>query len=262
MNFLLKSIFAFCFTFTTLSQTLTNERAAQFINAMINNSDSLENFVLPEELAISKRLGISYEGIKNKFLISYEIPQQIIEEIKNNKVDYSLNINQLDDEFSLLHFEIKQMSYYFKNSYLISPPYFFYKDWQKIESEHFIFYISNPINFNQYSINRLEEFISDIFSVLNYTEQEIQLLKKEKIIYILCNDEDEIKVLTGYKARGMFNLAYDYVITTFNCHYHELLHLLMNYKLKNIPLYTHPVAEFGRIQKFRCFDELPGEWFI
>lgn len=249
MNFLLKLILAFCFTLTTLSQTLTNERANQFINAMINDSDSLENFVLPEELTLSKRLGINYEGIKNKFLISYEIPLQIIEEIKSKKIDYSIKLEQLDDEFSILHFEVKQKnyetSYYFKNNHLISPPYFFYKDWHKIESEHFIFYISNPVNFNQYSINRLEEFISGIFSVLNYMEDETQLLKEEKIIFILCKDEDEIEKLTGYKARGMFNLAYDYIITTFNCHYHELVHLLMNYKLKDLPLYTHPFLQEG-----------------
>ena len=105
MNFLLKSILAFCFTLTTLSQTLTNDRANQFINAMINDSDNLDNFVLPEELTLSKRLGNNYEGVKNKFLISYEIPPRIIEEIKNNKVEFSVNIEQLDDEFSILHFE-------------------------------------------------------------------------------------------------------------------------------------------------------------
>ena len=43
----------------------------------------------------------------------------------------------------------------------------------------------------------------------------------------------------------MCNLAYDYVITTFNCHYHELLHLLINYKLNNLPLYTHPFLQEG-----------------
>ena len=58
--------------------SLTHKRASQFIEAMINNSDSLDSFVLPEELAISKRLGITYEGVKNKFLISYEIPSEIL----------------------------------------------------------------------------------------------------------------------------------------------------------------------------------------
>ena len=70
-------------------------------------------------------------------------------------------------------------------------------------------------------------------------------MKEEKLIYILCKNEDEIEKLTGYKARGMGNLAYDYVITTYNCHYHELLHILINYKQKKLPLYTHPFLQEG-----------------
>jgi len=237
------------FTHDALSQSLTNKRAEEIIKALISNSDSLENFVLPEELAISKRLGISYHGVENKFLISYEIPEEIKKEIKNGKTDYTFYIEKIGDEFSILHFECAEKNYktkyYFQKDYLISPPYFYYKDWQSIESEHFIFYLSEPKFFNQYSIDRLENFVKYVFFVLKYTEEEQQLLKKEKLIYLLCKDEDEIENLTGYKARGMGNLAYDYVITTYNCHYHELLHILMNLKLKQLPLYTHPFLQEG-----------------
>ena len=247
------SIFIFFLISTLYSQSthnrLTDKRTSEFINALIYDSDSLEIFVLPEELTISKRLGINYEGVKNKFLISYEIPEEIQKVIKDGTVDYSIAIENLDDQFSILHFECSEKNYktkyYFKDSFLISPPYFYYKDWQKIESEHFIFYVSEPENFSQYSIDRLEKFAKNIFSVLKYTEAEKQILKKEKLIYLLCKDEDEIEKLTGYKARGMGNLAYDYVITTYNCHYHELLHILMNFKLKKLPLYTHPFLQEG-----------------
>lgn len=75
-------IVAFSFQLFSQQNTLTNERASLFIEAMINSSDSLESFVLPEELALSKRLGITYESVKNKFLISYDIPGEIINEIK------------------------------------------------------------------------------------------------------------------------------------------------------------------------------------
>jgi hypothetical protein len=228
---------------------LTDDRASQFIEAMINGSNSLEAFILPEELAISKRLGISYIGVENKFLISYEIPKEIIEEINNGETDYTIHIEKIDDEFSILHFECAGMNYktkyYFKNGYLISPLYFYYKDWQKIESKHFIFYVSEPMFFNQYSVEKLEEFIESIFSVLKYSDEEKELLKKEKLFYILCKDEEEIEKLTGHKARGMGNLAYDYVITTYNCHYHELLHILINFKLKRLLLYTHPFLQEG-----------------
>jgi hypothetical protein len=245
--------FLFIVTFSSQlipqQNNLTNERASKFIEAIITGSDSLENFVLPEELAISKRLGIQYEGVKNKFLISYEIPAQIIKEIKNRQINYNIAIQNIDDEYSILNFVVSSKNYktkfYFKNEYLISPPYFYFNDWQRIESEHFIFYVSEPVFFNQYSIDMLEKFIVEMFSVMNYTREEMQHLKGNKIVYILCKDEDEIELLTGYKARGLCNLAYDYLITTYNCHYHELVHLLMNFKLKELPLYTHPFFQEG-----------------
>ncbi len=229
--------------------SLKDESGKQFIEAMINNSDSLKSFVLPEELAISKRLEISYEGVKNKFLISYEIPGEIIDELKGGKINYKIDFEKQDEQFSILHFEVPgknyKTQYYFKNGLLVSPPYYFYKDWDKIESDHFIFYISEPKYFNEYSIKQLENFLTKTLDVLNYTKEEKAKLEKEKIIYILCKDENEIEKLTGYKARGMCNLAYDYLITTFNCHYHELVHLLINFKLKNVPLYTHPFLQEG-----------------
>jgi hypothetical protein len=244
-------IFFFIFLSTQIifPQSLTDGRASQFIEAMINNSDTLEKFVLPEELALSKRLGIIYEGIKNKFLISYEIPEEILNEITNGESDYKINIEKLDEQFSILHFEVPaknyKTQYYFKNEYLISPPYFYYRDWKKIESQHFIFYVSEPKYFNNYSIEMLEDFYKYVYTFFELGTENERTLLKAKIIYILCKDENEIEKLTGYKARGMCNLAYDYLITTFNCHYHELVHLLINFKLKKLPLYTHPFLQEG-----------------
>jgi len=43
----------------------------------------------------------------------------------------------------------------------------------------------------------------------------------------------------------MYNLAMDAVITTYNAHYHELMHLLINFKLQDLPLYTHPFFQEG-----------------
>jgi len=84
--------FLFIVTFSSQlipqQNNLTNERASKFIEAILTSSDSLENFVLPEELTNSKRLKIQYEGVKNKFLISYEIPSEIIKEIKIGKNSY------------------------------------------------------------------------------------------------------------------------------------------------------------------------------
>ncbi|MEJ2616474.1 MAG: hypothetical protein P8Z35_16075, partial [Ignavibacteriaceae bacterium] len=42
-----------------------------------------------------------------------------------------------------------------------------------------------------------------------------------------------------------YYLPYDYIISTFSCHYHEILHLLMNYKLGKPSLYTLPLLQEG-----------------
>ena len=60
------------------SQNLSQIRADEFISKLIKNSNDLEKFVLSQELKISKRLNIKYEGVKNKFLISYDIDPVIM----------------------------------------------------------------------------------------------------------------------------------------------------------------------------------------
>jgi hypothetical protein len=81
--------------------------------------------------------------------------------------------------------------------------------------------------------------------LLDFCDRRLKEIEAHKIYYILCKDEEEIKLLTGFNTRGMYNLAYDFVITTFNSHYHELLHLLINFNLQRLPLYTHPLLQEG-----------------
>ena len=84
-----------------------------------------------------------------------------------------------------------------------------------------------------------------MIKLLQIDDDRKDLLQKEKINYILCKDQDEIKKISGFDTRGIYILAYDEVVTTFNTHYHELSHLLMNYKLQNLPLFTLPFFQEG-----------------
>ncbi len=38
----------------------------------------------------------------------------------------------------------------------------------------------------------------------------------------------------------MYVVSHDIVVSTYSAHFHELAHLLMNFKLKQPHLYTHP----------------------
>ncbi len=84
-----------------------------------------------------------------------------------------------------------------------------------------------------------------ISDTLGFTQIEKDLLRKQKIYYIFCKDEEEVQALTGYKSKGQAILAFDEVITAYQTHFHELAHLLINYKLKNLGLYTLPFIMEG-----------------
>jgi hypothetical protein len=237
------------FSLPAFSQGLSNGAAEKFINLLLKDSQPLTNFVLPEELDISNRFRIEYEGVKNKFLIANEIPYTLKKELLSKKIEYDYKTTKLDDDYSSLSIDIDSenihQKFFFKDSLIVSPAYYYSRNWQKIETDYFEFYVSDKSSFNKYSILQLENFVKRMTEILQYSESEIELLRAKKIYYFLCKDEGEINKLTGFTIRGIYNLAYDYIITTYNTHYHELLHFLINNKLKKLPLYTHPFLQEG-----------------
>ena len=242
-------ILFFLFPVNSYSQILSNEVAEEFIQSLIEESDEVQSFVLQEELQLSKRLNISYEGVEYKFLISYGIDTHIKNKIIEDKVNYEIKIIELEEDFSRLEFIVPSLNFkkdfYFKGEHFISPIYYYTQDWKQIESEHFIFVISDSSLFTSYCVDNLEKFFEQTADKLELNDEQIENVHSQKIYYFLCKDENEINKLSGYRARGLNILAYDYVVTTFNNHYHELMHLLINYKLQKLPLYTHPFFQEG-----------------
>lgn len=240
----MKASFILSFLVLFNSFSFSQEEQKEFIEALINNSENLEKYVDKEELAKSTRLGINYDSVKYKFMISYGIDEKVKEEIKKNNIKYEVKTSVLDKEYSLAEFTVHSLNYtkqfYFKNGKWISPVTYFSKDWTTKASRYFIFKISEPKYFNDYCINKLDECVDSVAALLEFDEQQKQLLEKEKIYYVLCKDEKEIEMVTGFNTRGIYITAFDEVVTTYNTHYHELAHLLMNYKLKNLSLYTLP----------------------
>ncbi len=217
-----------------------------FIDALISNNDSLENFVEKDELLLSQNLGITYKNIKHKFLIGNDIPDSLRSKLQSRQTAINKNIYRLDETFSFLEIEVPDYNflrkYYFKNNKLISSEKYHSEKWKVLESRYFIFHISDENLTNPYAIEMLDTVLADFISKLNISRDK---LNGKKIHYFLCRDENEIEILTGYKSRGMCNLAYDYIISTYNNHYHELIHLLINLKLKEANLFVHPLLQEG-----------------
>ena len=220
--------------------------AVCFIRDLIRDSDDLQQYICPAELQLSERLGISYRGIKKKFLISNDIEALVLSSPGNDSLAFDYEIKDHDD-FSILKLTVSGVTreYCFIDEKLVSKPFCYTRNWNIYNSEFFVFHYSDQNLFNEYSANRLDMFVREILALLHLDDAESERLKKEKIHYFLCKDQDEIELLTNYKARGLYFLAFDYIISTYNCHYHEIAHLLMNYKLKEVDLYTLPLLQEG-----------------
>lgn len=250
------AIIAFLFTAIILtsvpecfSNHLTASRAQEFMEALISKDPRLVSFVQPDELRLSERLGTTYEDVGFKFLLGYDIDPSIKSGIMSNNIKYTIQVDSLREEFEVLKLRVADKDYsrsfYFDNGLMVSPVSYQTRHWHRFTTGHFIFVIEDTTAFNTYSAERLERFVCSMADLLELSKVQRDRLATEKIVYVLCRDENEIERVCGFRTLGMFILAYDYIVTTYNCHYHEILHLLMNFKLGTVPLYTHPFFQEG-----------------
>ena len=231
------------------SQTLGQAQAGKFVDALLRDPKSLTSWFENRSLETSHRLGISYYGVTNKNLISYDIDDSVRGLVNDRRLGYSVSVDTLGEDYARVIFTIDKLNFaktfYFKNDRCISPLAYFARSWTVIDSKHFRFFISDTTLFNSYCVRRLEAYLGRMAELLRLNERDMRTLEREKIYYYMCRDESEIERMTGYHARGLYNLAYDAVVTTYNTHYHELTHLLINYKLRRLPLYTNPFLQEG-----------------
>jgi hypothetical protein len=231
------------------AQILSRKNAEHFVHDLIWNPDSIQSWFDENSLSTAHRLGIEYQGMACKNLISYDLEDSLKQLIKQKRLQYSIILETPVQGYThlVLRFDRYSLSrdFYFLNQQVVSPFAYFSRHWWTRESKYFRFILSDTTLFNSYCIRQLELFVSDMATRLGFEQPEIQTLQENKIFYFLCRDEDEIERITGFRTRGMYSLAYDAIITTYNAHYHELLHLLINFKLHHLSLYSHPFLQEG-----------------
>lgn len=241
---MMKTIFlCLLFSVPLFAQNISNDKLETIVKLIVTNSPELPQYIYPEELEVAKRFGISYQETEKKFFIANEFPQT------QKNISYDYKLSKLENSYSKLSINIPSQNitrdYYLKDSFIVSKPFYFSGKWKVKESNYFKLFISDETLFNDYSIQQLEKFIEKMFNDLNFSEELKNEIRQKKIYYYLCKDESEIQKVTGFATRGIYILAQDYIVTTYNTHYHELVHFLINYKLKDLPLYTHPFLQEG-----------------
>lgn len=233
------ALFLLLLNFTLQAQSIPQK----FFDALIYDKEIISEFINKDELAKSKRLGISYDGVKRKALLTYEIPSEIKDGIVSGKYKYEIKELPFADTYTEVTFSVPEINfkkiYYFDNGFVYSSTYHTW-GWQKKESKYFNFRLQEPKYFNDYCIKRLDDFVDMMADTLGFTSVERELLENEKLFYTFCSDEKEVENITGFRSKGMAILASDEVITAYQTHFHEVAHLLINYKLKNLSIYTLP----------------------
>ncbi len=221
----------------------------RFFSLLMNNSPELASYHEPRQLELSRRLGLEYEGEQNKFMIGYGFEESARRLFREEGLRYTLSAESLDASHIQLTVEIPELNlkkrFIFDGDKLISPVNYYAHSWPRMWGKYFEFWISDTTMFHQAAIEELDRFVDRMAHLLELRLEDLSLLQEKKIIYVLCKDEAEIETLTGFRSRGMYLLPYDYVVTTYSCHFHEVLHLLVNFKLKKLPLYTHPLLQEG-----------------
>lgn len=152
---------------------------------------------------------------------------------------------QLGAEKIEYHYYARRMG---QNYWLIFPHNYYAENWPVKESKYFRIHI-NPQQlkyYNERAASNLDNFVEKTSARLALSTESLRYLATAKIEYYLCQSEQEVAVLSnGPGAKGVYHIASDAIISMIFPHYHEVAHLLVNYKLQEIPLYTAPFLQEG-----------------
>ncbi len=247
-------IFLLC-KIPTLAEIKKPENVVEnYIDAVVAGDwKRAENYWSPHEIKKSNRLGIKYSYLNIKY--DTDSPLLIyLDFIRAGKMSITIKKTKEFTEYSVVTIQLTtanesiDFNYYLisaNNKWLISSPiYLFTKNWKSIQTDYTNVLFSDSTLTNTYALNDVDQYIEKIGDLLKIPLDKMKKLESNKIDYFLCNKEEMI-LLTGYDVNGVSNLQFDAIISRHLPHPHELVHLLINYSLEELPLYTLPVLQEG-----------------
>jgi len=127
---------------------------------------------------------------------------------------------------------------------LVKPETALIAGWPRRRTEYLALCVQPTREMSEAAIRRLDDFVAETCRRLAVTPQRLEHLRTHKLGYVLA-DEGTVTRIVGVPTAGITLLQTDTVVTSEPCHQHELAHLLVNYALRNPPLYTLPVMQEG-----------------
>jgi len=118
------------------------------------------------------------------------------------------------------------------------------RGWACRDTRYFRLLAPEPSWWNDRLCHALTAEVNRQAAVLGVTEDRLLLLEREKFDLVFCK-EAEVERLAGAPTRGFANLQFDAVVTQERFHTHEMAHLMVNFWLQELPLFTLPFFQEG-----------------
>ncbi|KAA3631617.1 MAG: hypothetical protein DWP97_12625 [Calditrichaeota bacterium] len=119
--------------------------------------------------------------------------------------------------------------------------------WKTTSSKYFnirhVDYLKTQLN--PIVLDEADAFVERMAQMLELSNDDLNLLAEKKMEYFYCENDEKVKLMTGHLIKGTFDLPSNDIISAFFPHYHEITHLLINFKLRKLPLYTLPIFREG-----------------
>ncbi len=227
---------------------LADITSSHVVEWAIDHPDSLVSIIHPAYQNYCNRLATCYSAYPHKSLIGYGFSQDEQNAISQSRSALTITETKFGDATLItLHLPdiFRPVHFAFQDGMLISPYQLQAQDWKVHQGNFIEYWVQDESTFQQQQLVILDAYCAYIAELLSISPRRLALLKQEKIRYYRCASSSEIARITGYQCRGMGILAEDAVISSFPCHFHEISHIMINFALRDIPLYTHPFLQEG-----------------
>ncbi|UCD64636.1 MAG: hypothetical protein JSW34_04155 [Candidatus Zixiibacteriota bacterium] len=221
------------------------------------NYESARGFWTDESQRRAYRFGIEYTGIPLKVdctspLVRYtgapsDFTRRFIGgETKLATGEYSRFPYEVEvggTTLSHYYYTYHQGDYY----WLMYPQDYFSQGWRDMATRFFEirYHPDDKPRLNPVVLAQADRFIERTAKALGLTDKDLKLLENEKIHYFYCPGDNIVREITGHDIKGTYDLASDDIISAFFPHYHELVHFLLNFRLRRLDMYTQPLMREG-----------------
>lgn len=210
----------------------------------------------------STRFGIKYDGIMIKADCTSPMMQSIdqLRHLFNTPVKQTEQIagSELIKLTYTIRDEINYLTYdYYARKiddyYWLSVPQDYYaKDWPVVLSKYFRVHVHPDVEryVHRPVLDEMDRFVEETAEDLKFAGATLALIEREKIEYFYCDSDQTVRQITGQLTKGLLDLATNDIISASLPHFHELVHLMVNIRLHEVPLVTLPLLREGLAVKY------------